>query len=235
MSRVVILNADDFGYEPHVTRGIVESMQRGLVSSTTFMVNTPWSVEAAPLARGLSVGLHLNLARFPAVSQPGLELVEAQAGALTAQFVEAETLAQVDRLEALLGVAPTHVDVHKHLHRNPRVLEGLARAAKARRLPVRSIDAGMRAALRAAGVATNDVFLGDAEGAAYWTLSEWEKVLRALPTEGVIELMCHPGYRMRELTSAYSAQREVELATLTSPEARAVAETCGVTFHPWKP
>ena len=41
MTRRLILNADDFGYDPAVSRGIAESMRKGVVSSTTMIVNSP--------------------------------------------------------------------------------------------------------------------------------------------------------------------------------------------------
>src|SRR5688500_7142073 len=67
MSRDVtlIVNADDLGYDPAVTRGILRAMRQGVVTSTTLMVNTPWAEDAAREADELSVGLHLNLARHP--------------------------------------------------------------------------------------------------------------------------------------------------------------------------
>lgn len=232
--RQVIINADDFGYDPAVTEGIRRAARGGIVRSTTFMVNTPHSAEAATDTAGLAVGLHLNLARHapcwagfpPALLERG-ELSEARAAALPAEVVEAEVHAQCERLEALLGHAPTHVDVHKHLHRHEGVLEGLARAARARGLPVRSIDAAMRGALRARGVRTNPHFVGDAGAEAYWTVAELERQLAGLP-EGVTELMCHPGFSPSHVRSGYAAQREVELATFTSRRAAALVETLGL-------
>lgn len=234
MSRRVILNADDYGYDPAVSRGIARAMREGLVSSTTMMVNTPHSAEAARDAAGLAIGLHLNLARWEAVSRPGHTFVEADAGALDEAFVVDEVWAQLDALERLVGRPATHLDVHKHLHRHPRVLSGVAAVCARRGVPVRSIDDEMRAALRARGVATNDVFLGDAGAQAYWTLETFERLVAALPREGVVELMCHPGYAPTTVTSGYSTQREVELATFLSPRARAVAAAAGVTFSAWR-
>lgn len=231
--RRVILNADDFGYDPAVSRGIEQAMRAGVVSSTTMMVNTPHSEEAATRAKGLSIGLHLNLARWRSVSRPSHEFVEAQAHTLEAAFVEAETLAQLDRLQALVGRPATHVDVHKHLHTVPSVLAGLARAAKARGLPVRSIDAAMRQALTDLGVRTNDVFIGDAGKTAWWTMEQFARVVESLPPDGVVELMCHPGFSPSHVTSGYSAQREVELATFCARESKALLEARGVTFEPW--
>ncbi len=235
MGKRLILNADDLGYDPAVTRGILEAMRQGVVSSTTFMVNMPSSAEAAREAKGLAVGLHLNLARerpvwprFPApLLRPDGGLDEARAGALPAEVVEQEALAQLERLEALLGAGATHVDVHKHLHQHPAVLDGLAAAARAKGLPVRSINPGMRARLGALGVRTNPHFIGDAGAEAYWTLPRLREQLEALP-DGVTELMCHPGYAPQTLRSGYSAQREVELATFVHPEARRALAELGV-------
>ncbi|MCP3141641.1 carbohydrate deacetylase [Pyxidicoccus xibeiensis] len=237
-ARALIINADDLGYDPAVTRGILRAMREGVVSSATFMVNTPWSEAAARESRGLpGIGLHFNLARgtpvwsgFPrALLGEDGGLVEARAASLTPDVVEAEAFAQLARLAGLLGAPATHVDVHKHLHRHPHVLEGLARAARAARLPVRSIDADMRRALEAHGVATNAHFIGDAGTEAYWTLERLQEQLAALPADGVIELMCHPGYRPETVKSGYSAQREVELETFVHPRARELLTRAGVT------
>jgi chitin disaccharide deacetylase len=232
-TRRVILNADDFGYDPSVSRGIVRAMKEGVVSSTTMMVNTPHSEDAASQCEGLAIGLHLNLARWPAVSRPSHDFVERDAATLESAFVCDETLAQLDRLNALVGREATHVDVHKHLHRHATVFEGLCRAASARGLPVRSIDESMRLALRARGVRTNDVFLGEAGATAWWTPEQFAQTLSTLPVEGVIELMCHPGFAPSVVSSGYSTQREVELATFCAPEARAVLAASAVTFEAW--
>lgn len=234
MSRRLVLNADDFGYDPAVTLGIVEAMTKGVVSSTTMIVNSPHSAHAAERAAGLSIGLHLNLVRFEAVSAPGRPFLERELPALTADFVAQETDAQLSRLRQLLGREATHVDVHKHAHRQPAVLEGLARTAKAWGLKVRSIDPGMRAALRSLGVATNDAFLGDAGGEAYWTWARFEAQLDALPPEGLVELMCHPGYRPTHVDSGYGKQREVELSTFVDPRAREALARRGLVFEGWR-
>jgi len=235
-----IINADDLGYDPGVTRGILEAMGRGVVGSCTFMVNTPHSEAAARACPGdAAVGLHLNLARWkplgsvaPEKLDAGGAFVEAKVASLTADEVHREARAQLARLEALLGRPATHVDVHKHLHRHPQVLAGLIRAALETGLPVRSMDAGTRVALRKAGVRTNDVMLGDAGAEAYWTLPTLEAELAKLPEVHVVELMCHPGYRPEVERSGYAAQREVELATFTSEKARALLQ--GLPLTDWR-
>lgn len=234
--KLLIVNADDFGYDPAVTRGIVSAMRDGIVSSTTMMVNTPFSEEAAKQAAGLAIGLHLNLARhrplargFPESLLAKGELVESRAAELPAEVVAEEARAQLATLERLVGRPATHVDVHKHLHLNPNVLDGLIVVAREQALPVRSINEQMRKRLQSAGVATNPVFIGDAGAEAYWTLAQLEMQLRAL-RDGVTELMCHPGYAPSHTRSGYSAQREVELATFTHPRARELIRELGITL-----
>ncbi len=236
MTAWIVINADDLGYDPAVTRGLLQAMREGIVSSATCMVNLPSSRQAALAARGLAVGLHLNLARGRPISSalPASLLMEgdfdpSQIERLSPDHVAAEARAQLELLESWLGAAATHLDVHKHLHRHPGVLEGLARVAVERGLPVRSIDGQMRAALEALGVATNDHFLGDAGAEAYWTEPRLLEALATLPDEGVIELMCHPGHAPERLASGYSHQREVELATFLSPAARRALAACGAT------
>lgn len=227
----LILNADDFGYDPAVSRGIAEAMRQGAVSSTTMIVNSPWSEEAAAQAGGLAIGLHLNLVRFESVSQPSVELTER--GHHDLQFIVKETRAQLERLKKLTGRAATHIDVHKHAHRDNAVLAALGIVAREASLAVRSIDAPMRQELRDAGVRTNDAFFGEAGDEAFWTPQNWAQTLDHLPREGVIELMCHPGYRPSHVVSGYGAQRELELATFLSPAAREALVSRGLTLSSW--
>ncbi|WP_404373486.1 carbohydrate deacetylase [Corallococcus coralloides] len=231
-----MINADDLGYDPGITRGILQAMREGVVSSATLLVNAPDSESAARQARGLAIGLHLNLDRGAPVA-PGFPsgwrtvdggLDGGRVGGLPADVVEAEALAQLERLERLLGQAATHLDVHKHLHRHPQVLEGLSRVARRAGLPVRSIDADMRGALRARGVATNDHFVGESGATAYWTQERFAQAVAALPGEGVTEWMCHPGHLPELVTTRYAAQREVERATFVDARARTALEQAGV-------
>ncbi|MBU8895398.1 ChbG/HpnK family deacetylase [Corallococcus sp. M34] len=235
-ARAVIINADDLGYDPAVTRGILRALREGIVTSATLLVNTPWSAQAARDARGLSVGLHLNLARgtpawsaFPtALLNDGL-FDESRAPTLPPDVAEAECLSQLERFHALAGQRPTHVDVHKHLHRHPGVLEGLIRAARATGLPVRALDPAMHRAFASRGVASPSHFLGETGATAHWTLERLEATVSALPAEGITELMCHPGFAPEQVKSRYAEQREVELATFLHPRASQALARAGVT------
>jgi predicted glycoside hydrolase/deacetylase ChbG (UPF0249 family) len=208
--RLLVVNADDLGYDPEIDRGILEAHAAGIVTSATAMVGTPYSAAALRAApASLGVGLHAVLA------------------GLAGPAVEAALREQLSRFEDLRGAPPTHLDGHKHAHVAPEVLPAVARVAAERRLPVRAIDAGSRAALRAAGLMTNDAFLGDADLRPAWTP---EALLAALAAvgEGVTELMAHPGYAPTAVRTSFGVEREVELRTLLDPRARAAVERAGI-------
>lgn len=63
--RRVIVNADDFGQTPGVSQGIIDSHQRGIVTSASLMVNSPYAKHGTDLqssrAVSMALGLHFNL------------------------------------------------------------------------------------------------------------------------------------------------------------------------------
>jgi predicted glycoside hydrolase/deacetylase ChbG (UPF0249 family) len=236
MNRYLIVNADDFGLTPGVSRGILEAHRRGIVSSTTMVANLPpqpeLDAEAAGEAR-LGMGLHVNLTWgvpvAPAAAVPSLvagdgrfprdlAVVEARA---EPDEVRREVDAQIEAFTRRVGRLPTHLDSHHHVHRLARVADAVLSAALTARLPLRSQDAGFREGLRRQAARTPDHFLGGDSAEPYWTLQRLLDALAALPV-GSTELMCHPGYYDEALAySRYGRQRETELAALCDPEARA--------------
>jgi predicted glycoside hydrolase/deacetylase ChbG (UPF0249 family) len=209
--KLLVVNADDLGYDPEIDRGILEAHARGIVTSATAMVETPFAADALRAAPpSLGVGLH-------AVLDPGSPRAEA----------EAALRRQLERFRALRGAGPTHLDSHKHAHARPEILDAFAAVAGELGLPVRALDARMRGALRARGIAAADRFLGDAALRPAWTL---EALLRALAAigDGVTELMAHPGHAPSRARTSFGAEREVELAALCHPDARAALERRGV-------
>jgi len=213
----LVVNADDLGYDPEIDRGILEAHRRGLVSSATAMVDTPFAaaaLAAAPASLGL--GLHVVL-------RAGCEAAEAAI----------EIGRQLDRFAKLRGAPPTHLDSHRHAHARPELLPAFLDAAAGRGLPLRSVDAAMRAAARARGIATTDHFLGDAALRPCWTAERLAAALLALE-EGTTELMAHPGYRPAVVTTSFGAEREEELRALCDPCAAAVLARAGATLVGWR-
>jgi predicted glycoside hydrolase/deacetylase ChbG (UPF0249 family) len=133
MALRLIVNADDLGMTPGVTRGIIETMMGGVVTSTTIMVNMPSAPEAAALAlkHQLAVGVHLNLTTGRPISVPNEvpSLVQADGSfhshaefrrrlvrlKISMREVGREFSAQIEAARRM-GIEPTHVDTHHHLH-----------------------------------------------------------------------------------------------------------------------
>lgn len=142
--KLLIVNADDFGLNDAATDGIIESHRAGTVTSTTLMVNAPAAEQAAALAHehpALGVGLHFNLTwgrplsasgDVPALVGPDGVFIPREklarrllAGRIPAREVAIELRAQLQRIEAL-GIRPTHVDSHQHVHAFGTVFSAVA-------------------------------------------------------------------------------------------------------------
>lgn len=209
--RLLIVNADDLGYDPEIDRGILEAHERGIVTSATAMVSTPFSAEALRAAPAtLSVGLHAVLA--PGATSPEIERALRE---------------QLARFEDLRGAPPSHIDGHKHAHLSAEALPAVVRVARERDLPVRAIDDASRAALRAAGLATTDRFLGDAGLRPAWTEARLAAAIATLDA-GTAEVMAHPGFRPSRAPTSFGVEREEELAALCAPAVRAAVERAGL-------
>lgn len=238
----LIVNADDFGRTAGINRGILAAHAKGIVTSTTMMVNYPAAVEAAQMAgeyTQLGLGLHLALTggapTLPAERVRTLVDGEGRlparpdglAGADPAEVL-AEARAQLARFRALVGRDPTHFDSHHHSHRVEAVFEALMTLAWETGLPVRNGGHGMRDRLRKEGVPTTDRFVEGfyGEGA---TLAHLLQIIDAVEP-GTTELMCHPAYVDEELRagSSYADVRADELAALTHRDARQAVQASGI-------
>jgi chitin disaccharide deacetylase len=238
--RRLIVNADDFGLTPGVTRGILDAHRHGVVTSSTVLVTERVEPDhiAEALDVGLGLGLHVNvtlgtpLTRAPSLVDASGRLVRdarrAAAGA-NAKEVEAEVDAQVERFLALVKRAPTHLDSHHHAALYSPVREAFLGAARRLGVPVRSEDARARASARSRGLATTDHFFGGSGPGAYWSVHRTLAHLATLP-EGVAEFMTHPGRFDAALGfSRYGRQRETELVGLGAT-ARAAALALGLSL-----
>jgi chitin disaccharide deacetylase len=145
----LIVNADDLGWTEGVNRGILEAFHHGIVSSTSLLANGAafaGGVEAVRSAPGLGVGVHLNLSDGPPVADretitsllnndgefaggpESLLLRRVRRGLLLTE-VESEWDAQIQKVR-YAGIAPTHLDGHKHVHMLPGLFEIALKLAK---------------------------------------------------------------------------------------------------------
>jgi len=240
--RLLIVNADDFGFTRDVNEGIVEAHRNGIVTAATLMANGRAFDHAVALWRAtpsLDVGCHLVLVQGESVLEPGrflpASLPRLAADVLSGRLrIYEELAAQVRRLlEA--GIAPTHVDTHKHTHVLPPVLEAVLHVARDFRIPWirRTLDVPVvrglfERRLRGSGLRASDHFAGFPLTGRFGT-AELIRVIRRLPP-GLTEFMCHPGYCTAELEAAptrLKASRQRELEALTARETREAARETG--------
>ena len=268
MKRLVV-NADDFGFTADVNEGIVEAHRDGILTATTLMANGDAFEDAARLAASnpsLDVGCHLVLVGGRSLLAPHRPL-PASVPALLAAIVSRririhdELAAQMRKILSA-GIAPTHIDTHKHTHLAPPVLDAVARIAEefgvtwVRRpfdLPItaargaapwlkRATTAGLdflrsrfHRVLADHNCRSTDHFAGFQLTGRFRT-AELVRLIHELP-EGTTEFMCHPGRCRQELRQARTrlkGSREHELAALIDPLARRTLAECGVQLENYR-
>jgi len=240
----LLVTADDFGLSAGINQGILEAHRRGIVTSTSLMVNAPGAAEAARLALEcprLSVGLHFVLTfgrplaphdEVGALLTPEGTFPRLDSGAqdkAPRPAIRAELEAQIKRFGETVGRPPAHLDGHHHVQALPAVLEVVIEAARELSIPVRAPDAATAGRLAIAGVKTTGAFIDRFYGAEKIDLPSLLEILGSLE-EGLSELMCHPAREDPALPaiSSYWRERPIELATLTAPEAREAIERLGI-------
>jgi len=231
--RYLIINADDGGLAPEADEGILDTIRAGAVTSVSLLVNTPFRAPVKAYAQfGVSMGLHLNLTLGrPCSPAPSPALVDRDGRfradghlnplAFDGDAVTREFLGQLERFRNLVGADPTHLDVHKHLHRvGPAVLSAILEMAAGLDVPVRCLDETMRTACRAAGVRATDQFLGAVTPAPYWTLQRLRTELAGVSSR-ITEIMCHPGKGLTPMKGVtYITERDEERRTFSSSAAK---------------
>ncbi|MBV6430132.1 MAG: Chitooligosaccharide deacetylase ChbG [Bryobacteraceae bacterium] len=132
--KLLIVNADDFGFTRDVNEGIVHAHTHGILTAATLMANGGAFDHAVELAKrhpSLDIGCHLVLvggrSPLPPHKPYPKDLKALLAAIVKRQLaVERELAAQIEKILAA-GVKPTHLDTHKHTHLLPPVLETVAR------------------------------------------------------------------------------------------------------------
>lgn len=258
--RRLVVNADDFGFTRDVNQGIIEAHRDGILTATTLMAPGDAFDDAVRVAKenpSLDVGCHLVLVGSPGFPPTVSKLL--QAIALRRIRVYDELVAQVRRIVDA-GIAPTHLDTHKHTHLIPQVLDAVARISEEFKIywvrrpfdfPMqaggigfgkRAVSAGfgivrgrMQRMLAKHGCKSTDHFAGFKITGAY-DAADLVAVIRALP-EGSTEFMCHPGRCSDELRAAKTRlkeSREQELRALVAKDVRAALVEAGVALTSYR-
>ncbi len=154
MRKKLIVNADDYGRSPGVSRGILQAHRKGIVTSTTVMINQPdverQLVEALECSE-LGIGLHLVFSAWRPVLPPEAipSLVDCDGHFLSQHdlwvcaeetspiHLRAEFRAQLERFVELAGRRPDHLDCHHFVHLYPPFFQEYADLAAEHGLPLR--------------------------------------------------------------------------------------------------
>ncbi|HZP97579.1 MAG TPA: ChbG/HpnK family deacetylase [Candidatus Limnocylindria bacterium] len=244
----LIVNADDFGYTPGVTRGILRAHREGIVTATTLVANAPDTEGAARAAREtrtLDVGVHVVFTYGRALTAPDriASLVSPngafpqvgdllRTGRPRSDEALVEARAQCARARELIGREPTHLDTHHWVHDLRALEDAMLELAKETGAVLRAHDGRQRARFRDAGVRTTDRFVREYQHAGAIGVESLVALLEHLADQeaGTVELMCHPGEPDAALLedSTYAAERGVELRSLTDPTVRAAIERLGI-------
>ena len=273
MQRFLIVTADDFGLHESVNEAIERASRDGILTAASLMVGAAAAADAIRRARELPrlrVGLHLVLADGQAVLGPDLiPGLADQSGRMNSRMfvngvrffavpklrrqLEAEIRAQFSAF-ARTGLTLDHVNVHKHFHLHPTLLEMLLRiggeygvpavrvpdeplwfaARGGRWIPWMSAamlapwNTMMKRRLRAARMLHNDSIFGVAASGAM-DEETLLAVLARLPA-GITEIYLHPatvsGSAIAPSMNGY--RHADEFAALLSPRVRTAVAAAGV-------
>jgi hypothetical protein len=254
----LIINSDDYGRTPDISCGIREAHLRGVVTSTTCMMNIPTTTDDIKAALqetpSLGLGVHLVLTMgkplLPRQQVPSLvdengnhfkytPFIE-NLPRLNINEVKAEWRAQIERFIQAAGRSPTHLDSHHHTsYFTPELFRAMLELAReygcAIRYPFTEISRAIEetskhvpALMQEFKPPHPDTFIVG----FYDDGATHQALLDILDhlQDGTSELMCHPG-RVDEAfarESVYNVQRERELKILTDPAIREAIALNGI-------
>jgi chitin disaccharide deacetylase len=218
--RQVVVNADDFGASSGINRGVIEAHERGLVTSTSLMVDRPAAAEAAEYGRRrpeLAIGLHVEAepqSRFLRWLGRREHRDDEAAEAVTVRR-------QLERFRRLVGADPTHLDSHHHVHRRERLRPIFLELAQELDVPLRHFTPGVEFC--------GEFYGHDGRGRPEPEAITPQALIALLEnvSDGVTEVGSHPGYPNGFKTS-YRAERVQEVRTLCDPAVRAAVDRLGI-------
>lgn len=222
-TRLLIVNADDFGQSVEVNGGVIQAHECGIVTSASLMVRWPAAAEAAAWARcrpRFSLGLHFDLGEWVCEKAEWRPLYEVvpwdDAGAVAEEFAR-----QLESFRRLVGGDPTHLDSHQHVHTDEPVRSVLIDAARQLRVPLRDCTPPIRYC--------GDFYGQDEDGSPFPAGTSLRALLRVLKSlrPGATELGCHPGFG-NGVPTTYREERVREVKVLCDPRARAAVYRAGI-------
>lgn len=263
-AKLLILHADDLGVAHSVNVASFDALDKGVISSASIMIPTPWVTEVAAYARAhpnADLGVHLTLTsewltyrwgsveskdKVPSLlDSAGTFPIEVAPFVAKAKLdeVEREIRAQVERAMAL-GIRPTHLDSHMgSLFATPELIATYVKVAHDYRLPFLALT--LPPGSPPMPLAPNDIVLdalvvaGPDVPRDQWKAFYLNAITNLKP--GLTELIVHLGRDDAELQAVTvdhepygSAWRQRDYDVVTSPEFRKALQDNGVRLVTWK-
>ena len=223
----LIINADDFGYSRSINEGIIYAHKKGLISSTSIMVNMPFAKHAINLWKGstgggyyrLGLGVHLNITKGPAVLKERSTLTD-EDNIFTPKDFENEEFSYSEaynemkaQIEETLAYADVdHLNYHDPLlTKNANLVKVVVDLAKEYNLPLRNDSRELEHKAKEAGVKIvakfKDSFYGDKARA--------QTILDIIESsdDSIMEIMTHVGFidkDTKKVTSYLDREQEIE-------------------------
>ncbi len=233
----LIINADDYGRCKGINYGIVETVENGILTSTTAMVNMPDFSHGRELSKKypkLGVGIHFVLSTGKPLTNLkslvngegnfALSIVKEKSdeNKLDLEEIKIEFEAQLKKFVEVYGRKPTHIDSHHHVHLLPKIFEVAKEIAIKNNLPIRTLE-------KVSVVKCVDYFESSFYGKDA-TKENLIKILQKISTNKyeISEIMCHPGFLDKDvLKSGYNSPRLDEIEILNAEEVLAEIKKLG--------
>jgi chitin disaccharide deacetylase len=255
-ARLLIVNADDFGMCHSVNEAVFRALERGLLRSTTLMVNCPWALQGMHFLADhpeFAFGVHLTVISDwvdyrwgPVAAREKVPTLINQAGYfydfehmphflahVDLDQLEMEFRAQIETVLAA-GLKPTHLDWHAlRLNGRTNILELMLKLAREYGLALRVAGEPWIETVQSRGLPSNDYHFMDsyhidpAEKSA-----RYGQMLRELP-EGLSEWAIHPALDSAELLAIELESnhiRQTDFDFLISQEAKEIVKEEGIVL-----
>jgi len=260
----LIINVDDAGIHPAVGRAVKILAEKGVVTSASLVANGIDVVNGAKLT-DVGLGVHLDILRgrplnhwqsiSTIVDENGMFLKTPVSlfrryamGNVDHEHVEKEWSAQIEYVIDL-GVRPTHLSSHKHIHAWPSLTRMAGDLAKRYNIgwmrkpeecsEISRLDkGGLNAKFlnicgffdrETEGVMWSDLFWGIADNGASLSTAAFSKYVRrygaGVAPDAVMELCCHPGMIVAGDPAIESHYNPIEISGCWRNEFESLAES----------
>ena len=240
----ILINADDFGFTENTDKGIIETVEFGSVTEVSMIMNSYSFNNALKFAKDNNwkfVGLHITLFDVNKGDKP---FRNADYERVLAEFDSKKLCMliqhEISKFEDSFGFKPHHINAHKQLHFNPKVIDFIFDYASKNNIYVRKwgdfytstvIPSDLdfiKAKLKEYQIKTSDKLFGfeyDFENPIN-VISKYKKLIDETPENSTIEILFHPGYcsDFEKTLTGFIKEREADRILLCSGEFKAFLE-----------